>query len=287
MELPVIVGVDGSETALEAVDWAADESARQGLPLQVIFASLWEHYEGMSPSFGDHRPSERVLAENILGAAVARAEARQPELKVSGTVAVEGAVTALVEAGRRASSVVVGHRGRGELAGLLLGSVGLGVAARVRCPVIVVRGAEQNRLGANRRILLGLSGDATAQAALEFAFRTAERRGARLEALHAWRCPAHEEAASVDAAHEHRRRAEEVIAEALRETSGLYPGVTVDRVPVEGSARAALLGAAATADLLVVGAQRRQPGAIGLHLGLVNHALLHHAACPVAVVPQP
>jgi nucleotide-binding universal stress UspA family protein len=54
---------------------------------------------------------------------------------------------------------------------------------------------------------------------------------------------------------------------------------------IEKPARQALLEAASTADLLVVGARRRL-GHPGLQLGLINHALLHHAPCPVAVVPQ-
>ncbi|NEA60770.1 universal stress protein [Streptomyces sp. SID13666] len=287
MELPVVVGVDGSEAGLEAVDWAADEAVRQELPLRLVHASLWEHYEGMSPSFGDRRPSERVRAENIIAEAVERAEARQPGLKISSNIIVEGAVTALVEESVRAYAVVVGHRGRGELTGLLLGSVGLGVAARARGPVIVVRGAVENRQDAYHRVLLGVSGVSAADASVDFAFRAADRRGARVEAVHAWRCPDHESTASFDTAREHLRRAETTLTDAVRDVAALYPKVTVDRVPVEGLARKALLDAAVTADLLVVGAQRRQGRSLGLQLGLVNHALLHHAACPVAVVPQP
>jgi nucleotide-binding universal stress UspA family protein len=61
--------------------------------------------------------------------------------------------------------------------------------------------------------------------------------------------------------------------------------VTVRREALEGPAREALLGAAVTADLLLVGARRRD-GSFGMQLGPVNHAVLHHASCPVAVVPQ-
>jgi len=61
--------------------------------------------------------------------------------------------------------------------------------------------------------------------------------------------------------------------------------VPVIRQVVEGLARQALLDAASRGDLLVVGARRRH-GHVGLQLGLVNHAVLHHAPCPIAVVPQ-
>ncbi|WP_448316081.1 universal stress protein, partial [Streptomyces sp. CO7] len=46
MRLPLVVGVDGSEQSLGAVDWAADEAALRGLPLRLVHASLWERYEG-------------------------------------------------------------------------------------------------------------------------------------------------------------------------------------------------------------------------------------------------
>ncbi|MFF2409891.1 universal stress protein [Streptomyces sp. NPDC058092] len=58
MQLPIVVGVDGSEGSLRALDWAAAEAARSRLPLRVIHASLWERYEGMlPPSTPSVRPS--------------------------------------------------------------------------------------------------------------------------------------------------------------------------------------------------------------------------------------
>ena len=76
-----------------------------------------------------------------------------------------------------------------------------------------------------------------------------------------------------------------VLADALHEPAERYQDVPVSSEVVEGAARRALLKAAGGADLLVVDARRRH-GHIGLRLGLVNHAVLHHAPCPIAVVPQ-
>ncbi|GGK23298.1 hypothetical protein GCM10011583_64020 [Streptomyces camponoticapitis] len=61
--------------------------------------------------------------------------------------------------------------------------------------------------------------------------------------------------------------------------------VTVRREVVQGTAHQTLLEHTAPGDLLVVGARRR-PGAVGLQLGRVNHAMLHYAPCPVAIVPE-
>src|SRR5690606_37136730 len=142
MVLPLVVGVDGSDSSLEAVDWAVDEATRLGLPLQLVHASLWERYEGRAPSFGTDRPAEEVVAEHIAASGAERARARNPELEVSAEVVPEDAVSALLRAAPEAFAVVTGSRGRGGIAGMLLGSVSLTVAARAVCPVIVVRGGE-------------------------------------------------------------------------------------------------------------------------------------------------
>lgn len=55
MELPLVVGVDGSESSLLAVDWAVAEAVRHGVPLRLVHASLWERYEGTMPPFSPGR----------------------------------------------------------------------------------------------------------------------------------------------------------------------------------------------------------------------------------------
>jgi nucleotide-binding universal stress UspA family protein len=87
MELPLVVGVDGSESSLQAVDWVVDEAARLGLPLRLVHASLWERYEGSRPSFSTDfstdRPAEEVMAEHIIVSCAERARLRNPEVKVA------------------------------------------------------------------------------------------------------------------------------------------------------------------------------------------------------------
>ncbi|MGW0558769.1 universal stress protein [Streptomyces sp. NPDC002926] len=289
MELPLVVGVDGSESSLGAVDWAVDEAARHGIPLRLVYAFLWERYEGETPSYSLDRPSEQVLAENIVDTAEERVRRRNPDVKVSTEVLPEEAVTALLHEGYSAFALVIGSRGRGDLAGLLLGSVSLAVAARAHCPVIVVRGDKAAQSGTHKRILLGV-GDLTAgSGAVGFAFREAEARGCSLDAVHAWRRPAHESADQArrasDAAKLHEMRAATLLDEALGRAAGDHPAVRVSRATVEGPARKVLLERSGDADLLIVGAERRQ-GHLGLQLGRLAHTALHHAACPVAVVPQ-
>ncbi|MGW3941934.1 universal stress protein [Streptomyces phaeochromogenes] len=291
MELPLVVGVDGSEPSMRAVDWAADEAALRGVPLRLVYASLWERYEGAALAEGLGRSSEQVLADNIVEAAAKRAHRREVDLKISTEVLPEEPVPALLGEGRNASALVMGSRGRGGIAELLLGSVSLAVAARADCPVIVLRGSHDSQAdaGMRRPIVLGVGEDAHSTEAVRFAFQEAEERRVALEAVRAWRCPSHESAEhpllAGDPAHHHEQRAVETLEAVLRDVVAVHPSVELRRRVVEGTTREALLDASADAGLLVVGARRRQ-GHFGLQLGRVAHAVLHHSACPVAVVPQ-
>ncbi|MFJ8114290.1 universal stress protein [Streptomyces sp. NPDC096132] len=289
MTLPLVTGVDGSDASLTAVDWAVDEAARHGLPLRLVYASLWERYERVSPSNRLSRPSGRVLAENLVASAAERAERRDPEVKVTTDIVPDDAVDALLRAGDDAFALVTGSRGRGELRGLLLGSVGLGVTARAPCPVIVVRGDRAGLAGSHERILLGAGEPVTGAEAVRFAFREAEARGCPLDVVRAWRVPARDGAGDPALAHEPVRRPEErasaLLDEVLRDAVADHPAVRVRRVTAEGPAHSVLVRRSAAADLVVVGARRRH-GHLGLQLGRVSHTLLHHADCPVAVVPQ-
>ncbi|WP_431774440.1 universal stress protein [Streptomyces cucumeris] len=323
MELPVVVGVDGSDTASGALDWAAGMAALRGIPLRIVHASLWERYEGCLPASAADRPAERLRGETVLATAAERAGRGAPALKVMTDLVTDDPVTALLRAGQSAEAVVVGWRGRGELASLLLGSVGLGVAARAHCPVVVVRGRSGSVRGGTRRVAVGIAERERAAGpgavsplspAVAFALREARLRDCGLEAVHAWRCAGPDdhgpriayaaERAGQGARRErdtaregqdgragradHARHAAAVLAGALAgalsDAAGT-PAVPVTHRTVEGSARKALLDASDRADLLVVGARRRQ-GHFGLQLGPVNHAVLHHARCPVVVVPR-
>ncbi|WP_406728553.1 universal stress protein [Streptomyces sp. GD-15H] len=128
MTIPLVVGIDGSEASLEAVDWAAEEAIRHEVPLRLLHAAV--------------RDDE---AADGIGAAAGRARKTAPTVPLSSEVLHEDAAFALVGEGRNAFALVLGSRGLGGLSGMLLGSVGLAVAARADCPVVVVRGAAEHR----------------------------------------------------------------------------------------------------------------------------------------------
>ncbi|EST36467.1 universal stress protein [Streptomyces roseochromogenus] len=271
MTIPLVVGVDGSEASLEAVDWAAQEAVRHGVPLHLLHAAGGEHE-----------------ASRVISTATARARKSSPAVRISSDVSPEDAATALVGVGRNAFALVLGSRGLGDLAGLLLGSVSLAVAARADCPVVVVRGAAEHREARFGSIVVGVKEEKSSGTAMHFAFREAQARRCRLVAVHAWSAPsgacttAQAPSWPLEA---HQRPPAQVLDDALRTSAQQYGDAQVIRQVIEGPARQALLEAASVADLLIVGARRRL-GHPGLQLGLINHAVLHHAPCPVAVVPQ-
>ncbi|MEU4659671.1 universal stress protein [Streptomyces sp. NPDC023723] len=285
MYLPMVVGVDGSESSLRAVDWAADEAALHGLPLRIVHASLWERYEGAALARELGEPAARVDAEDILTVAARRARRHHTDLPVTSETVAEEPEYVLKREARNASAVIVGTRGRGELADLLLGSVSLTVATEADCPVVVIRGNHDNRAtgGRHGRVVVGVADAPTA--AVRFAYEEARRRGAAVDAVRAWRCPTHDTAdqplltGTPERLHEERavKQLEAALADAPED-------VDLRRHTVEGTARRALLTASQEADLLVVGRRRR--GQFGHRLGRVAHTLLHHSACPVVVVPD-
>ncbi|MER5216815.1 universal stress protein [Streptomyces sp. NPDC002838] len=288
MTLPLVVGVDGSEAGLWAAEWATDEAALHGLPLRIVHACLWEHYEGPVLAQSTEVPAEHALALDIVGRAAERARQRNPDVKITVDIVPDDAEAALLREACLAAAVVTGCRGRGPITGALMGSVSRSLATHASSPVVVVRGTAHNREGVNGRIVVGVGDAATSTAAITFAFREAEERHCALDAVRAWRRPAHKPLAhpllAGHPAHHHEDQASALLDDVLRTPEREHPDVPVHRVTAEGPAHHLFLALSATADLLVLGAPRRH--GLALPLGRVAHAALQHADCPVAVVPQ-
>jgi nucleotide-binding universal stress UspA family protein len=283
--LPVVVGVDGSPSALDAVRWAAREAARRTTTVQLISAFGWLetrhlHDHGLGGSFRETMLA-RTRAE-VSAAAEAAAEAA-PGIDVSERIIDGFPVPLLVAASRRAGLLVIGDRGLGGFTGLLVGSVAIGLAARAECPVVVVRGERSSDAGP---VVIGIDGSPNSEAALAFAFETAATRKVPLIAVHAWSDSVLEAAVAPlldwDAieADEHR-----LLAERLAGWGTKYPDVEVRRVVArDRPAHALLEQATATAAQLVVVGSHGRGSVAGLVLGSVSHAVLHHSPCPVAIV---
>ncbi|MBZ4019641.1 universal stress protein [Streptomyces purpurogeneiscleroticus] len=284
----VLVGYDGSPPAVIALDAAVTEARCRGAALEILCGWPWS--KRLSPDYGMRDDVGTLLfnsAQRTMDAAVDRARSRAPDTPVTPVLTTEAAARALLRQGRNASLTVLGTRGYGGFAGLLLGSVSLRVAAHCVTPLMVVRREPEPP---HRTIVLGLASEADTEA-LRFAFDEAVRRDAALRVLHTWQFPApHGEVArpaqlTWEEVQALRKAAEAVPQYAVTSLREKYPQVRADAQAVCQDPARALIQASEEADVIVLAAHRR-PRHFGLQLGPVTHALLHHARCPVVLVPS-
>ncbi|MFF5313286.1 universal stress protein [Streptomyces massasporeus] len=288
MANPVVVGVDGSQSSLDAVEVAAREAGLRGVGLRLVHAFGWPsmHVPPGGPPWNPAAAGVRELVDGTLLKAEQRAREVVPRVETTRDVTVGEPLMVLEIESRTASLVVVGSRGLGAFGSLLLGSTAVHLAAHGRCPLLVVRG----RPDPSGPVLLAVDGSGAGEEAVEFAFAEAALRGVDLVALHVWNArserayegPGDPLNVTVDI---ERLREEEQrsLDETLSPWQERRPQVTVRRRLVRSRVRPALIEASREAQLVVAGARGRG-GFAGLLLGSVSQALLHHAHCPVAVV---
>ncbi|MFJ8469062.1 universal stress protein [Streptomyces swartbergensis] len=291
--LPVIAAVDGSDHSMRALEWALDAARRRSAPLRVVHVRQYAHWAQPEvlaagpPDPQDDPVLDRVRAdlEGLDGL---------PDTEYVGLEGAPGAV--LPEQSASAQLLVLGSRGRGGFASLLLGSNGIAAARDAECPVVVVpRPGREGRggpaAGPGSRVVVGLKVDGPDEATLEFAFAEAARRGARLQAVAAYPWPAQPwmtpgelppPIVDQDVIEDETRILADGFLAPYRER---HPDVPVEPVPAAGDAAGHLVAASPGADLVVVGRHRRHLLAPARMLGSVTHAVLLHAASPVAVVP--
>ncbi|MET7454640.1 universal stress protein [Streptomyces sp. NPDC005574] len=285
----ITAGVDGTEESLAALAWAAREAVRRGLALRVVHAWQFEPYEAIGAA--DPATEAGWVRETLAGAA-RTVTGHHPGLDVS-TEVVEGApVEALVDAAAGSEVLVLGSRGHGPVVGFLLGSVGQQVIAEAARPVVLVRAGDDPAAEAGgREIVVGQQGEPEDSAeALRFAFETAAARGATVRAVRAWTLPpvfAYSPGSLklLDEAGGLEPYEKKALDAALRPWRERFPDVAVVEHVEMGSAGQVLLSLAGRAQLMVVG-RRAHRTAVGARIGSVAHGVLHHAGCPVAVVPH-
>jgi nucleotide-binding universal stress UspA family protein len=285
MNRQIMVGYDGSTHADEALAWAASAARRQHAPLRIVHVAR-TFLDGYVVA---DRPSDLTtqVGNQVLADCVGRLRAIHPDLEVTTQLEPHDSVAAaLTEASRDASLLVLGSRGRGGFAGLLLGSVSVTVAAHAHCPVVVVRTPPAAGDPTVRPVVVGVDGSPTSLSAVDYAFDQASRWGLPLVAVHAWELPSLFGTVPPwlpDEVEEIRMAEKVVLSESLAGHMERYPDVSVTSVVHRGGPAHVILAAAEDAELLVVGS-RGLGGFRGLLLGSVSQAVLHHATCPVAVV---
>ncbi len=281
----IVVGVDGSASAVHAARWASLEAVRRSAVLRLV------HIRQMPLLL----PAQDMYAEELsakgrewLAAARASAQEAAPDVRVVTELGSGQPARELVEETEHAALVVVGSRGLGGFRSLLLGSVANALAAHAHCPVVVLRAST---VGApppsDGPVVVGVDGGGATEA-LEFAVAAATANGVPVVLVHTWtyegllaagRLPADIDWDGIAAA---RRRSFDEELAAVRER---YPEVEVRGALVRGRPVDGILEQAEHAQLVVVGAHGRH-GLVPGTVGATTYAVLHHATCPVAVVGE-
>jgi nucleotide-binding universal stress UspA family protein len=283
---PIVAATDGSEESLRAVDWAAREAVLRGAPLRIVSAA------GLLPRMADsqgHSQYETVSdmirqdSDVALTTAAARAAKVSPDLLIDTDHLPGGPAEAVTESASGALMLVVGSRGVGAFAAMILGSVSRYAATHASSPVVVVR---EEIAAAQRQVGIGVGDLKGNAAALTFAFEEAALRKASVVAIHAWHTPRSDVARSGIATDTPGRNfLEDEVARQLEnmldDWRDKYPGVSVSGDVVRGHPGRILSGLSARADLVVLG---RHPAHHGP--GTVTHAVLSHAHGPIVTVPS-
>jgi nucleotide-binding universal stress UspA family protein len=283
----IVVGVDGSPLGEHAVLWAAEEARLQNRSLLLVHAIepisanqlAWLSSAGIPPHQVNREAQD--VAARVIERARTLADDRRPAERVETEIRLGDPRRVLLDHAERAPLVVVGTRGHGRVAGLLLGSVSGAVLRHATCPVAVVRPGPAE----SRGVLLGVDLSLAGLPAVEAAFGQASQRRLPLTVVHClWDTLIGRDAwAHLDPSDPDADEARRLVAETLAGAQEKYPDVAVRVEITRGAIEDCLVDLSQRHELLVIG---RSAGRLR-HLTWGAHAttIAEHAHSPVLVVP--
>jgi nucleotide-binding universal stress UspA family protein len=267
----IVLGFDGSEPSLFALDWVAERAASHRTQVEIVMigGTLLRDDSGRDSGLLD---AERRLRD------------RAPDAEVDSHRFPGKMPNSLLERARHADLLVVGsHRGR-PIWSALSGWMPLRVASRSRTPVVVVPDDWEATTG---RVVVGLDDDDSSLAAVDFAAREAAVSHVPLSLVHTWTMPTPQMEGSVvllASPIEARAGQRRILREAVARTQEAHPDLVITQVLEQSNPSSALLRAARGASLLVLGTHHR--GVVkGALLGSVGRDVLAQCRIPVCVVP--
>jgi nucleotide-binding universal stress UspA family protein len=281
---PTVVGIDGSPGSEEALQWAVKDARARRRPLRIVTTYTWGLRNRWEWQYDLHPPElkhARRAADVLIGATLEEVRSENPDLSVEGAAIEAPAIEGLLRECAGAATLVLGSRRLGALRATILGSVGNAVAARATCPVVVVRGGSGDH-AESAEIVVGIDGSDASDAVIDFAFDFAHDHARPVRAVLGWWpivgvLPRDERPVTGPATR--------WLAEILTGWRAKYPDVVVHTEVREAHPVALLVERSREQALIVVGSRGHRATA-GTLLGSVSQAVLHHAECPVAVVPH-
>jgi nucleotide-binding universal stress UspA family protein len=277
----IVVGVDGSPSSIEAVEWAARQAALEHRPIALVHTF---HIDGIYwlPAMGydprEIRKAMREEGDRLISAAQRRVRETAPGVEIHYVLGDADARTALIEASHTASMVVLGSRGRGPVASTFLGSVGVTVVRHAACPV-VVRRPEHDHV--SHGVLVGTDMADDSLPVLEYAYRLASTRGLPVTVVIDHQPSPFHSAREIE---DIDRVPRERVAHWMADLHAKFPEVRVtERDVVEPFARA-LTSMGTEKDLVVVGGQGGGSLASALRRSAAV-AVVEQARATVVVVP--
>jgi nucleotide-binding universal stress UspA family protein len=274
---PIVVGVEH-----------ADQAARRRLPLRLVHAMDWPPGAERHPDPNNHGQLWSNRFESIgrwaLNDARETVMARHRNLDVSAELVEGSPVKVLHQEAERASMIVLGsHKLSAAVELMSSGGVAVPLIAQAPCPVAIIREAAHHSDGEPPRIVVGIDGSHTAEQAVAYAFEAASLRGATLLAVSAEHL---RPAMSMQVGRAGREKDAELrLSGTMAGWAEKFPDVRVEQMTATGHPVKILTTLSKNADCVVVGA-RGVGGFRGMLLGSVSQGVLHHAHCPVVVVPQ-
>ncbi|WP_051637386.1 universal stress protein [Rhodococcus sp. UNC363MFTsu5.1] len=269
---PFVVGIDGSDQAVRAAEWATVEAVGRRVELHLVYVIAKDELE-------------RRYAERVLAFAEAAARGVDASVKVESRIVRGPLVPTLRAQTESANALVLGSVGMGFIRRAMVGSTASALAAGAACPVVVVRGSDPDSAPPSTGpVLTGLGGHHIDDALLGSAMHEASIRHTHVLAVRA----------AVDLMPDlRRRRALEVEREFDEEIRGrverwhtTFPGIRVDTLVVQDTAAESLTALSANAQMIVVGSRGR--GFVeGAVLGSTSQSLLLNARCPILVYREP
>lgn len=282
----IVVGVDGSTGSEVALRWALNDAETRKAPVRIVCCHqrpVLYGWEAIPFSEGERldRAAEEY-AHGVVAEALEHAHEIAPHIDVTGETVLGAPAGVLADLSMGAERAVVGSRQLKAFGSALLGSVGAGLSARARCPVVVVRGPS-GPTPEGAAVVVGIDGSDPAEHAVEFGFDHANRHALPLSAVVCWR-PDPLVTKQWQTEVPVPERAQAWISDVVARWKERYPSVSATGIVVQDHPVAGLVAQSAAQHLLVVRSRTRSALA-GTLLGSVTQGVLHHATCPVAVIP--